>query len=86
MKHYLCSGVLFAALFMTGTALGTELETDAQKLGYIIGMDIGGSLKQQGADLDLDSLIDRKLIQEARPLTLEKMVVHHGEQKEWEGA
>ncbi len=36
----------------------TELETDAQKLGYIIGMDIGGSLKQQGADLDLDSLID----------------------------
>ncbi|MCW8871726.1 MAG: FKBP-type peptidyl-prolyl cis-trans isomerase [Xanthomonadales bacterium] len=58
MKHYLCSGVLFAALFMTGTALGTELETDAQKLGYIIGMDIGGSLKQQGADLDLDSLID----------------------------
>ncbi len=32
------------------------------------------------------SLIDRKLIQEARPLALDKMVVHHGEQKVWEGA
>jgi len=32
------------------------------------------------------SLVDRKLIQEARPLALEAMVVHHGEQKEWEGA
>ena len=58
MKHYLRSGVLLAAVLMSGTALGTELETDAQKLGYIIGMDIGGSLKQQGADLDLDSLFD----------------------------
>jgi FKBP-type peptidyl-prolyl cis-trans isomerase len=58
MKHYLCSGVLFAAVVLTGTAFATELETDAQKLGYIIGMDIGGSLKQQDADLDLDSLID----------------------------
>jgi len=32
------------------------------------------------------SLADRKLIQEARPLALENMVVHHGEQKEWQGA
>ncbi|PLX90589.1 MAG: hypothetical protein C0614_00385 [Desulfuromonas sp.] len=31
-------------------------------------------------------LVDRKLIQQARPLELDKMVVHHGEQKEWEGA
>jgi len=58
MKHYLCSGVLLAAVLISGTALGTELETDAQKLGYIIGMDIGSSLKQQGAELDLDSLVD----------------------------
>jgi FKBP-type peptidyl-prolyl cis-trans isomerase FkpA/FKBP-type peptidyl-prolyl cis-trans isomerase FklB len=58
MKHYLCSGVLLAAVFVSGAALGTELETDAQKLGYIIGMDIGSSLKQQGAELDLDSLVD----------------------------
>jgi len=58
MKNYLCSGVLLTALFVAGTALGTELETDAQKLGYIIGMDIGGSLKQQDADIDIDSLLD----------------------------
>ena len=32
------------------------------------------------------SLADRKLIQEARPLDLETIVVHHGEQKEWQGA
>ena len=58
MKHYLYSGVLLTAVLMAGTALATELETDAQKLGYIIGMDIGGSLKQQDADIDIDSLLD----------------------------
>lgn len=58
MKNYFCSGFLLAVVMMTGTALATELETDAQKLGYIIGMDIGGSLKQQDADLDLESLLD----------------------------
>ena len=36
----------------------TELNTEAQKLGYIIGMDIGASLKQQGSDIDLDALFD----------------------------
>jgi FKBP-type peptidyl-prolyl cis-trans isomerase len=43
---------------LTGNALAAELETDAQKLGYIIGMDIGSSLKQQGAELDLDALFE----------------------------
>jgi len=57
MKNYLCSAVLLAAL-VAGPALGAELETDAQKLGYIIGMDIGNSLKQQGAEIDLDSLFE----------------------------
>lgn len=33
-----------------------ELETDAEKLGYTIGMDIGNSLKQQSAELDLDAM------------------------------
>jgi FKBP-type peptidyl-prolyl cis-trans isomerase len=56
MKHLIRSGMLVAAVLMTGPAMGAELETDAQKLGYIIGMDIGGSLKEQGAELDLDSL------------------------------
>lgn len=30
-------------------------------------------------------LVDRKLMQDANPLALEKMVIHHGEQKEWLG-
>jgi FKBP-type peptidyl-prolyl cis-trans isomerase len=34
------------------------LNTEAQKLGYIIGMDIGESLKQQGSEIDLDALFD----------------------------
>jgi lipopolysaccharide biosynthesis regulator YciM len=35
---------------------------------------------------DTSSLIDRKLIQQAKPLELDKMIIHHGEQKEWQGA
>jgi FKBP-type peptidyl-prolyl cis-trans isomerase FkpA/FKBP-type peptidyl-prolyl cis-trans isomerase FklB len=58
MRKFFINGVLFAAILASGTALATELETEAQKLGYIIGMDIGASLKQQGADLDLDSLVE----------------------------
>jgi FKBP-type peptidyl-prolyl cis-trans isomerase len=58
MKMTLRSGLLVAALLLSGPALAVELETEAQKLGYIIGMDIGASLKQQGAELDLDSLFD----------------------------
>jgi len=56
MKRFFTLGSLMAAILFTGNALAAELETDAQKLGYIIGMDIGSSLKQQGTDLDLDSL------------------------------
>jgi len=58
MKHLIRSGMLIAAVLISGPVLAAELETDAQKLGYIIGMDIGGSLKQQGAEIDLDSLFD----------------------------
>jgi len=58
MKHLILSWVLIAAVLITGPATATELDTDAQKLGYIIGMDIGGSLKQQGAEIDLESLFD----------------------------
>jgi FKBP-type peptidyl-prolyl cis-trans isomerase FkpA len=58
MKQFFMSGVLIVAVFLSSSVLATELETEAQKLGYIIGMDIGSSLKEQGADLDLDALID----------------------------
>jgi FKBP-type peptidyl-prolyl cis-trans isomerase len=58
MKQFFMSGVLIVAVFLSSSVLATELETEAQKLGYIIGMDIGSSLKEQGADLDLDALVD----------------------------
>lgn len=32
------------------------------------------------------ALVDRKAIQGATPLAIDKMVIHHGEQKEWAGA
>jgi FKBP-type peptidyl-prolyl cis-trans isomerase len=58
MKHFFSGGTLVAAVLVAGGALAAELETDAQKLGYIIGMDIGKSLKQQGTEIDLDSLFE----------------------------
>jgi FKBP-type peptidyl-prolyl cis-trans isomerase len=58
MKQFFISGAVIAAVFLSANVLATELETDEQKLGYIIGMDIGTSLKQQGTDLDLDTLIE----------------------------
>jgi FKBP-type peptidyl-prolyl cis-trans isomerase len=58
MKQFFMSGVLIVAVFLSSSVLATELETEAQKLGYIIGMDIGSSLKEQGAELDLDALVD----------------------------
>ena len=46
------------SLLLAGGAFAAELETDAQKLGYLIGMDIGNSLRQQGTDVDLDQLFE----------------------------
>ena len=58
MRQILATGALVTAVLLTGNALATELETEAQKLGYIIGMDIGASLKQQDNELDIEALID----------------------------
>ena len=52
-----CGLVLAVATFSLN-ALAAELETEEQKLGYIIGMDIGKSLREQGAEVDLESLIN----------------------------
>jgi FKBP-type peptidyl-prolyl cis-trans isomerase FkpA len=57
MKRFFIMGALTTAVLLSGAVIAAELETEEQKLGYIIGMDIGSSLKQQGAELDLDSLI-----------------------------
>ena len=51
-------GLILAVTIISINTWATELNTDEQKLGYIIGMDIGNSLRQQGAEVDLDALID----------------------------
>jgi FKBP-type peptidyl-prolyl cis-trans isomerase len=58
MKIVRNTSLLIVAALLCGPALGAELETDAQKLGYIIGMDIGKSLKQQGTEVDMDTLFE----------------------------
>jgi FKBP-type peptidyl-prolyl cis-trans isomerase len=55
LKRY---GLILAAVIFSINTWATELKTDEQKLGYIIGMDIGKSLRDQGTEVDLDSLID----------------------------
>lgn len=47
-----------ALVFFAGTATAQELETDEQKLGYIIGMDIGSALKREGTEVDIETLLD----------------------------
>lgn len=51
-------GLILAAVTISINTWATELNTDEQKLGYIIGMDIGKSLREQNTDVDLDSLVD----------------------------
>jgi len=51
-------GTTFAAVIIAGSAFAQGLETEQQELGYIIGMDIGNSLRREGTDIDLDSLIE----------------------------
>ncbi len=58
MRNLFVLGSLVAMAIISSTALAAKPETEAQKLGYIIGMDIGASLKQQGSDIDLDALFE----------------------------
>ena len=51
-------GILVAAALLAGGAIAQDLETEQQKLGYIIGMDIGNSLRTEGTDIDIDAMID----------------------------
>ena len=51
-------GLVLATVTLSLNAWATELNTDEQKLGYIIGMDIGKSLRDQSADVDLDTLVE----------------------------
>ncbi len=58
MKGPMVRGLAAASLALALGANAAELETDAQKLGYMIGMDVGQSLRQQGTDIDLDTLFE----------------------------
>lgn len=51
-------GLVLAAFTLTFNAWATELTTEEQKLGYIIGMDIGKSLREQNTQVDLDTLME----------------------------
>jgi len=51
-------GLLLAATAFSINTWAIELNTDEQKLGYIIGMDIGKSLRAQGTEVDLEAMAD----------------------------
>ena len=56
----LAAVVVCMALAMSGAALAAgdaTLKGEKERLGYSIGMDIGGTLKRQGIELDLDSVM-----------------------------
>lgn len=50
------SAAAMVSLLLAGSAIAQDLETDAEKLGYLIGMDIGTSLRQQGNEIDLEQM------------------------------
>lgn len=58
MNRFFALGLLMLTVLVGTAQSAVKLETDAQKLGYIIGMDIGESLKSQGSDIDIDTLFD----------------------------
>ena len=58
MNNFKRCGLILAAITLSINTWAADLKTDEQKLGYIIGMDIGKSLSEQGTEVDLDSLVD----------------------------
>jgi FKBP-type peptidyl-prolyl cis-trans isomerase FkpA/FKBP-type peptidyl-prolyl cis-trans isomerase FklB len=58
MNSFLRRGLLLAVALTAGSAMAAELDTDAQKLGYLIGMDIGKSLRNEQTDVDIDALLE----------------------------
>ena len=50
-------GTLIAVTLLSGGLMAQELETEEQKVGYMIGLDIGGSLYAQRDDIDIDALV-----------------------------
>jgi len=58
MKELMRRGLLVAMTLGAATAFAVDLDTDEQKLGYIIGMDIGNSLRRENTQVDIDALLE----------------------------
>jgi FKBP-type peptidyl-prolyl cis-trans isomerase len=58
MCSMISRGILIAVVFAAGSVSAAELETEEQKLGYIIGMDVGNSLRKMGTVVDIDALLE----------------------------
>ena len=58
MKKIITTCALAATIAFGANAVAAELETEAQKLGYVFGMEIGNQLRQGGAEIDMDSLVE----------------------------
>ena len=58
MNFKLRLGIVMAAVLLAGNAMAQDLETEQAELGYIIGMDIGNSLRNEGTDIDLDTALE----------------------------
>ncbi|MBK1833054.1 FKBP-type peptidyl-prolyl cis-trans isomerase [Roseibacillus ishigakijimensis] len=56
MKSFLTAGLLLASFSPLALAEEVKLETDQQKASYLIGRNIGESIKADGLELDLDLL------------------------------
>lgn len=50
-------GLAFGAQAQDEESMPAELDTEDKQLSYVVGMDVGNSLKNLGADLDLDTVI-----------------------------
>jgi FKBP-type peptidyl-prolyl cis-trans isomerase len=58
MSKYTCAAGLLMATFLTmATAQETKLETEADKVSYLIGRNIGGSIKADDLNLNVDILV-----------------------------
>jgi FKBP-type peptidyl-prolyl cis-trans isomerase FkpA/FKBP-type peptidyl-prolyl cis-trans isomerase FklB len=52
------SSILLFLLPVLGTTMALDMDSEAQKLSYMFGLDIGRSIAQQGEEIDLDVLIE----------------------------
>lgn len=58
MNTLIIRAAVLAAAFVAPHAIAAEPETEQEKLGYMIGMDVGRSLVTQDAEVDLEALFE----------------------------